>query len=307
MSGLKFHVLCKTKNTVWDPDESPLPAQLTFVKSHSEANVIVSNNEFTLKQALEDRLQNHRPLPKACILWTMEPYYSTHTEKKLNLYGIPMYIFNIWNKNALFNNGTILFQQHTKLPLKPLNREVYRCKDNLVKMVALITYPKSYARDTTMRVNYALDCYQRNVCDIYGKGWPGVIAKGNNHDGDCQGTKAEILSKYDYNLALENCIQPYYITEQLWDPIFTNTLPIYSDNRSIYYTFPRDSFIDIDDYSSTEKLIQKINSMSLDEYNARREACWDSMAQAWRINQEAIQSFWTPSAQEVMKVVETLS
>ena len=103
MSGLKFHVLCKIKNTVWDPDESPLPAQLTFVKNHFDATVLVSNNEFTLKQALEYRIQNRRSMPKACILWTMEPYFSTHTSKKLNLYGVPMYIFNLWNQNALFN------------------------------------------------------------------------------------------------------------------------------------------------------------------------------------------------------------
>ena len=40
-------------------------------------------------------------------------------------------------QNAIFNNGIFLFQQHPTLPLKPLHREVYRCKDNLIKMVAL--------------------------------------------------------------------------------------------------------------------------------------------------------------------------
>jgi len=303
MSGLKFHILCKTKNTVWDPDESPLPAQLNFVDNHSDANVIVSNNEFTLKQALEHRIQNHRPMPKACILWTVEPYFSTHTSKKLNLYNIPMYIFNIWNQNALFNNGIILFQQHTNLPLKPLHRELYRCKDSLKKMVALMTYPKSYTKDNHARASFAMDCI--DYCDIYGKGWPGTISKGSHSD--WQSSKPGILSKYDYNLALENCIQPYYISEKLWDPVFTNTLPIYRDNRTVYQTFPRNSFIDLEDYSTAEKLRQKIYSMSLDEYNARIEACWDSMAQAWHINQEATESFWTRSAQEVMKVVDTIS
>ena len=303
MSGLKFHVLCKTAHTVWDPDESPLPAQLTFVKSHVEANVLVSNNEFTLKQALEHRIQNRRPMPKACILWTMEPYFSTHTSKKLNLYGIPMHIFNLWNQNALFNNGVFLFQQHPTLPLKPLHREVYRCKDTLIKMVALMSYPRSYAKDTEARATFALNC--ADYCDIYGKGWPGTVSKGSHSD--WQATKPGILSKYDYNLALENCIQPYYISEKLWDPIFTNTLPIYRNNHTVYHTFPRESFIDLDHYTTAEKLRQKIYSMSLDEYNARTEACWDSMAQAWRINQEATESYWTQSAQEVMKVVDTLS
>ena len=303
MSGLKFHVLCKTAHTVWDPDESPLPAQLTFVKTHTEANVLVSNNEFTLKQALEHRIQNRRPMPKACILWTMEPYFSTHTDKKLNLYGIPMHIFNLWNQNAIFNNGVFLFQQHPTLPLKPLHREVYRCKDSLIKMVALMSYPRNYAKDTEARANFTFNC--RDYCDIYGKGWPDTISKGSHSD--WAATKPGILSKYDYNLALENCIQPYYVSEKLWDPIFTNTLPIYRNNRSVYYTFPRESFIDLDDYTTAEKLRQKIYSMSLDEYNARTDACWDSMAQAWRINQEATESYWTQSAQEVMKVVDSLS
>jgi len=31
------------------------------------------------------------------------------------------------------------------------------------------------------------------------------------------------------------------------------------------------------------------------------------MAQAWNVNQEATESFWTPSSQEVMKVVDSLS
>ena len=303
MSGLKFHVLCKTKNTVWDPDESPLPAQLTFVKNHADATVLVSNTEFTLKQAIEFRIQNRRPMPKACILWTIEPYFSTHTEKKLNLYGIPMYIFNLWNQNSLFNNGVFLFQQHPTLPLKPLHREVYRCRENLVKMVALMSYPRSYAKDTEARATFAMK--SQDFCDIYGKGWPGAISKGSHSD--WQATKPGILSKYDYNLALENCIQPYYVSEKLWDPIFTNTLPVYRDNRSIYYTFPRESFIDLDDYTTPEKLRQKIWSMSLDEYNARADACWESMEQAWRLNKEATESFWTRSSQEIMKVVDAVS
>jgi hypothetical protein len=303
MSGLKFHVLCKIKNTVWDPDESPLPAQLTFVKNHSDATVLVSNNEFTLKQALEDRIQNHNPMPKACILWTMEPYFSTHTSKKLNLYGVPMYIFNLWNQNAIFNNGIFLFQQYPSLPLKPLHREVYRCTGSLVKMVALMNYPRSYAKDTESRATFAIN--SRDFCDIYGKGWPGSISKGSHSD--WQATKPSILSKYDYNFAIEDCIQPYYVSEKLWDPILTNTLPVYRDNRTIYYTFPRESFIDLDNYTTPEKLRQKLFSMTLDEYNARADACWDSMVQAWRLNQEAKESYWTQSAQEVMKVVDTLS
>jgi hypothetical protein len=303
MSGLKFHVLCKIKNTVWDPDESPLPAQLTFVKNHYDATVLVSNNEFTLKQALEYRIQNRRSMPKACILWTMEPYFSTHTSKKLNLYGVPMYIFNLWNQNAIFNNGIFLFQQHPSLPLKPLHREVYRCTGSLVKMVALMSYPRSYAKDTEARATFALN--SRDFCDIYGKGWSDSISKGSHSD--WQATKPGILSKYDYNLALENCIQPYYVSEKLWDPILTNTLPVYRDNRTIYYTFPRESFIDLDNYTTPEKLRQKLFSMTLDEYNARADACWDSMEQAWRLNQEAKESYWTQSAQEVMKVVDTLS
>ena len=214
-----------------------------------------------------------------------------------------MYIFNLWNQNAIFNNGIFLFQQHPSLPLKPLHREVYRCTGSLVKMVALMSYPRSYAKDTEARATFALN--SRDFCDIYGKGWSDNISKGSHSD--WQATKPGILSKYDYNLALENCIQPYYVSEKLWDPIFTNTLPVYRDNRTIYYTFPRESFIDLDNYTTPEKLRQKLFSMTLDEYNARADACWDSMVQAWRLNQEAKESYWTQSAQEVMKVVDTLS
>jgi len=303
---MKLYILSKTKKTIWDPDESPLPSYLTFTTNPANADIFVADTEFSLTSAIESCITYNRRQPKACILWTNEPYYSTHKEKKITIYGIPTYVFNIWNQNVLFTNGTHLFQNIPKLPMRPLHRDRFRCEEKPIKMCAIMTYPTKPSTDQAYRTNFAIHAQIKGICDIYGRGWPNNLSKEDSSQGEWWKSKPGILSQYDYTLAFENCIQPYYVTEKLWDPIFTMTLPIYRDNRTIYQTFPRDSFIDVDDYSTKEKLYQKIQSMSVTEWTYRMDGCYAALEQAWKVNNGSYEPFWTQATREVLNCLEKI-
>jgi hypothetical protein len=293
---MKIQVLTNPKHTVWEAWPEPL--------TKKNPDIFAASNLKILEETLEINSRLRKPKPKACILWTHEPYFSTETQIKLMIYNTPVYIFNIWNQNALFNNGTFLFQNLLTAPQKPEPYQRWRATGR--RGVALMTYPsrQSQIPDTSYRLDVALDAYKRGLIDIYGKGWPAGIAAGNSREGTWWVSKPGILSNYEFNLSFENCCQPYYVTEKLWDSILNGCLPIYRNNGTIYNDFPRGSFLDIEDYTSKEKLWEHIESMSLDEWNRRYGACWDAMDTVWRSPLKA--GYWDQSIQAIQRTLATL-
>ena len=292
------------RNTVWDESQCNLPFERT--KSKQQADIWVATQELTLQQQIEMSMVSTGKRPKACILWTHEPYFSVKKDSFTYLYGVPTHIFNIWNHNSLFQNGTFLWQNFPHhFPEKPEPRKVWRSQKTQ-KSVALITYPNTKSLATQERVSVALDGYSRKVLDIYGKGWPDGISLGNSRDGEWWKSKPAILEQYDFNLAMENCLQPYYVSEKIWDSLLCGCLPIYADNGSIYQTFPKGSFLDIKDYTTTEKLWKHIEAMSMEEWNKRFSSCWDAMKQCWDMYQENPEILWNRSKEEIVKVMEKI-
>lgn len=304
---MKVCILTDPKNTVWDPNESSIQEIVDYTVQPWQANIWVANQEWILRDQLEKAIQANKKRPKACFLWTHEPYFSTTTAEKIQIYDCPVYIFNIWNGKALKQNGTFLAQ---KFPLGPPQRQESQrteWRSQGKPLCALMTYPQETTKFTQDRLRYAISGHTVNILDIYGKGWPPGFSLENSRDGAWWESKPSILAKYDYNLALENCVKPYYVTEKLWDSILNGCLPIYCQNGTIYEDFPRESFLDVNDFRSMDQLWEKVKSMSLSEWNARMNLCWKTTEEVWKRTRSSKDSLWNNSILEIQEILETLN
>lgn len=302
---MKAHLLTSPRNTVWDTTESEISSIFQFTLQAWQADIWVANQESVLREKLEQAIQLNRKKPKACILWTHEPYFSTTTATRLTLYGCPIEVFNVWNGRAIKQNGVFLTQNLKQMPPRPAIRTEWRSSGK--KTCCLMTYPQANAKFTQERLIYASKGYELGQLDLYGKGWPEGMSLGNSRDGDWWTTKPEILKRYDNNLSLENCVQPYYVTEKLWDSILNGCLPIYGYNGTIYDDFDRDTFLDVRDFQSPEKLWEKVESMSLKEWNKRFEGCWRGMESLWKVNQANPGRIWEKSILQIQDAIENLT
>lgn len=291
---MKFFHLNNPRLTVWEH-------HFEQTNKKKEADIWVANTESILVQAIEECIQQNTKKPKKLFLWTSEPYYSTTTNTKSQIYGIPVEIFNLWNKRSLFHNGTFLFQNVSTLPPKPEKRQQWR-SSGPQSTCALITYPQETSIQATQeRITIAKQGHLKGVCAIYGKGWPPGYSLENSRDGEWWKSKPSILAKYDFCLAMENSLQPYYVSEKLWDSILNGCLPIYCDNGTIYKDFPKDSFLDIRDYKSIDEVWDKVSTMSLEEWNRRFDVCWEAMVNLWKKGQQG--DYWVDSVKEIEKAL----
>lgn len=74
-------------------------------------------------------------------------------------------------------------------------------------------------------------------------------------------SKIRFMSNYKFTIAFENQIFPGYNTEKLIDAYRANTIPIYFGDSACLESFPRESMIYVNDYSSFEELIEKIKEV----------------------------------------------
>lgn len=291
---VKFYHLNNPRLTLWE-------THFEHAKTKRDAEIWVANQESILRDAIEETIQNNQKQPKVLFLWTSEPYYSTTRNQTTSIYGIPVHIFNLWNKRAFFHNGIFLYQTCATLPPQPAPRTEWRPST----CCALITYPQGNQVETTQeRVTVAKSGHSKKLCDIYGKGWPPGYSLENSREGEWWKSKPGILQKYNFCIAMENCLQPYYISEKLWDSILNGCLPIYCNNGTIYTDFPKDSFLDIRNFASLDELWTTVKSMSLDEWNRRFGLCWNAMESVWKRGQG--RDYWAESVQEVQKTLDIL-
>lgn len=70
--------------------------------------------------------------------------------------------------------------------------------------------------------------------------------------------KLDFLSSYKFVIAFENSSFPGYVTEKIFEPFFTNTIPIYWGSDTVSKEFNPRRFLNRADFSSDEELIEKI-------------------------------------------------
>jgi hypothetical protein len=66
--------------------------------------------------------------------------------------------------------------------------------------------------------------------------------------------KGDVMRSYLFYLAFENQCEKDYITEKLWGPLQSGTVPVYYGSPNVKEHVPNNSIIHVDDFSSTDEL-----------------------------------------------------
>jgi hypothetical protein len=93
--------------------------------------------------------------------------------------------------------------------------------------------------------------------DIYGPGWDGLgdVAVRSVWRGPWLGSKLELLGRYRFTIAYENCMNDAgYISEKIFDAFLGGTVPVYLGNQRIQEFVPPGSFVDARGFKTPHEL-----------------------------------------------------
>jgi hypothetical protein len=217
---------------------------------------------------------------KPILVWTHEPRFCPTGQHILNnWFPEKVHIMNLYTHDVYFSNLTF-YGKAIDRQLTAVTKVLFSSKP----VAALATFLNTAERAliineknidlSVKRQNLITDGYNEGMVEVYGKGWPDLIKISESRGAGWQESKIEILKNYQFNICLENTSYSYYCTEKIWDSIKSYCLPIYSSsNNKIYELFPRESFIDIDFFSSNSELFSYIKCITKDEYLNRMNTC----------------------------------
>lgn len=226
------------------------------------------------------------PFLNKYLLWTNEPRFSKVANETFRIPPLfkKINVVNVYNGKVFINNVTYQKSRFLKgNKLEHLNSS-FTLEDK--KVVALMSYYKGGENSKLIidginvdlikkRSDLALYGFKKNLIDIFGKGWPEGVSKEDSRSGNWVNRKQEILQPYHFNLAFENTVAPFYITEKIWDSIENYCLPIYYGGltSTIYEVFPDKSFIDYSQFENPKELYNFVQSMTDEEYKTRMNKC----------------------------------
>lgn len=247
---------------------------------------------------------------KKYLVWTHEPRHDQHLKSKLNGFlCLPdVSIMNAYTEDIYLNNYGI-YGKAVDQVLEPLNEKNFSGFKHK-KIVALMMYRNNQKKWSLkkdgkeldlcyLRTRIALEGYNLNKVDIYGKGWPKGISREDSRDNNWKKRKSVILQEYHYNLCFENTNADYYCTEKIWDSIKGGCLPIYyGKENKIYEDFPKNSFLDYCDFKSTGELFDYIENMDKKEFIERMNLCINVFNEVY--NKRKIHKFYDKKYDEEM-------
>lgn len=255
---------------------------LQIVNDVKEADIFVASHPKKIKKFI---LNN--PLQKNFLLWTNEPRNSqTHKKSYFPFFMLwKINVMNVYTGDVFISNVSY---QKKRFSLN--NEKDYLSSKSFSfsskKVVALMSYYQGGKNSKCIIDGCNIDLIQkrseiamygskRGFLDVYGKGWPSGVSQEDSRNGDWVARKENILKNYHYNLCFENTVFPHYITEKIWDSIENYCLPIYFGGKgsSIYSSFPKNSFIDYNEFSNEKELFDYIQNMSSDEFVERMNKC----------------------------------
>jgi hypothetical protein len=114
---------------------------------------------------------------------------------------------------------------------------------------------------------------------LFGQGWPAA----RQHSGrfrrirfdqepvECD-DKLATISNYRFNLCLENCEYPGYLTEKIFDAMLAGTVPVYRGAPDVTDFVPKECFIEVRSCSDWDALWQRLAAMTQDEWERYRHA-----------------------------------
>ena len=85
-----------------------------------------------------------------------------------------------------------------------------------------------------------------------------------NNTGGPVDEKIPFISRYKFNLALENSLLPGYITEKILEPLVAGTVPLYWGPDDVTDDFNADAFMRVNDYDSVDRFVEALRKLDND-------------------------------------------
>lgn len=272
MKQINIYLLHKTENQPLnrhDMHNLLNENNIKIVINHNNANIIVGTTILIIKKYINKYINNN----KKYLLCTAEPRWDINMNKIIVYKNRKIHIMNVYTGDIYLHCLHMLkiYSNVHKINTVPSNL-------NNNKVIILATNRKNndkFSRDLNeLRSKIAMIGFKKGQCIIYGKGWPKNISSGNSRY-KFSVTKPELMKDYYFNLCFENTYTKNYVSEKLWDSIANHCLPIYKGSSWIYKLFPKNSFIDYNDFGNSTNLFNYISNMTTTEYMIRMNICID--------------------------------
>lgn len=85
-----------------------------------------------------------------------------------------------------------------------------------------------------------------------------------NNIGHAVVDKIEFIAGYKFNLALENCVLPGYVTEKLVEPLAARTVPVYWGAPDVDDDFNPEAFVNVADYDTLDSFVSDLKAIDTD-------------------------------------------
>lgn len=176
-----------------------------------------------------------------------------YTKETLDLYDK---VFT-WYDDLIDNKKIFKYYQGNKIPDYAITNK----KSRLSCLIASNKYSDNKDEKYSSRrdiINYFNKFYP-NDFDLYGYGWN----ESNVYKGSVR-YKFNTYLEYKFVFCMENAIYNGYVTEKIFDALFSGCVPIYFETKEL----PDNIYIKIDktDLYSMDNLYKKIKEMPEDEY-----------------------------------------
>ncbi|QCK86205.1 alpha-1,3-fucosyltransferase [Phreatobacter aquaticus] len=130
---------------------------------------------------------------------------------------------------------------------------------------------QSASVDRSRRNDFALELMKAIRVDSYGR-----LLRNRDLAGPDLGrqTKLDTIARYHFCCAFENAISHGYVTEKIFDPLLSGTIPIYRGAPDVADFVPAGSYIDVSDFPSPIALADHLRRILKDEEAYARYFEW---------------------------------
>ena len=137
----------------------------------------------------------------------------------------------------------------------------------------------------SVRIEAMAELAALGIVDLYGRGWSRWWSRASMwwpywkhrkalmsiYKGACE-SKHEILSQYKFSLCLENMVMKGYITEKIFDCLYTGTVPLYLGASDISGLVPEAAYIDCRNFNSWVQVQEFVGRMTEVDIQIKRDA-----------------------------------
>lgn len=167
--------------------------------------------------------------------------------------------------------------------------EKYWANKKRMKRIVVINgshNPASKNREQySLRIEAMSELSNIGVVDLYGMGWDRWWSRQamwwpywknrrtlmKIYNGKCN-SKFEVLQNYEFCLCFENMSMNGYITEKIFDCIYSGTIPLYLGAPNINDYIPENVFIDCRNFTTWKEMWEYVSSMSEQKINMMKRA-----------------------------------